>query len=103
VKWGKFEQRIVLPVEDDVLNVSTRLKLQLGVNINSVEDRYDFMPERHTIENAEQGPLDFVWSQNIKSEADDLIPTYGFKSPPVILQQGEVFVALMPELSPRRI
>jgi hypothetical protein len=100
---GKFEQRIVLPVEEDVLNVSTRLKLQHGVTINSVEDRYDFMPERHAIENAEQGPLDFVWSQNIKSEADDLIPTYGFKSPAVILQQGEVFVALMPELSPRRI
>jgi hypothetical protein len=57
VKWGKFEQRIVLPVEDDVLNVSTRLKLQHGVTINSVEDRYDFMPERHTIENAEQGRL----------------------------------------------
>jgi hypothetical protein len=53
--------------------------------------------------NAEQGPLDFAWSQNIKSEPDDLIPTYAFKSPTVILQQGAIFVALMPELSSRRV
>lgn len=100
---GKFEQRVVLSSEEDVLNVSTRLMLQHGVAVRSVEDRYDFAPARHSTESLETGPLDFVWSQNIKSEADDLIPTYGFKSPAVMLQQGEVFVALMPELSSRRI
>jgi hypothetical protein len=48
------------------------------------------------------GSVDFVWSQNIKNEADDDIPIWGFKSPVVMLQQGEVFTALMPKLSDRR-
>jgi hypothetical protein len=101
---GEFEQRIVLSAaEEDVLDVSTRLKLREGTTVNSVEDRYNFMPERHSPVNAEQGPLDFVWSQNIKSEPDDLIPTYAFKSPTVMLQQDAIFVALMPELSSRRV
>jgi hypothetical protein len=101
---GEFEQRIVLSAaEEDVLDVSTRLNLRHGTTVNSVEDRYDFMPERHSMVNAEQGPLDFVWSQNIKSERDDLIPTYAFKSPAVTLQQNAIFVALMPELSSRRV
>lgn len=100
---GQFEQRITLSSEDDALNVSTRLILNAGDRVNSVEDRYDFMPERRSIDNTHTGPLDFVWSQNIKNEADDLIPTGGFKSPAVMLQQGEIFTALIPHLSNRRV
>lgn len=59
---GEFEQRIVLSAaEQDVLNISTRLTLHYGISINSVEDRYNFIPERHSVVNAEKGPLDFVW------------------------------------------
>lgn len=100
---GKYQQRIVLSSEDDMLDVSTRLTLNPGTTVQSVEDRYDFMPARRSTATPQAGPLDFVWSQNIKSEADDLIPTYGFKSPAVMFQQGEVFAALMPQLSNRRI
>jgi hypothetical protein len=100
---GKFEQRIVLGLEDDVLDVSTRLTVPTDIAVHSVEDRYEFMPEKHSTDNEKDGPLDFVWSQNIKSEADDLIPTGAFKSPAVMLQQGEVFAALMPRLSDRRV
>jgi hypothetical protein len=101
---GEFEQRIAFSTEEeDVLAVSTKLTLQHGVSVNSVEDRYDFVPKRRATENAEEGALDLVWSQNIKSAADDLIPIFGFKSPAVMLQQGAIFVALMPELSNRRI
>jgi len=100
---GQVEQRIVLSSEDDVLNVSTRLALKAGAVVHSVEDRYDFVPVRRSVDNAETGPLDFVWSQNIKSEAADLIPENSFKSPVVMLQQGEIFTALMPRLSDRRV
>lgn len=100
---GQFTQRIELSAEDDVLNVSTRLMLGPRAVVHSVEDRYDFMPARRKVDNSETGQLDFVWSQNIKSEADDLIPTGGFKSPAVMMQQGEVFVALMPHLSNRLV
>lgn len=100
---GQFEQRIVFSAEDDVLHVSTRLTLNPDAVVHSVEDRYSFLPSRRSTDNTQTGPLDFVWSQNIKSEADDLIPTGGFKSPAVMMQQGEVFTALIPKLSNRLV
>lgn len=100
---GTFEQRIVFAPEDDLLEVSTRLTLRPGTEIQSVEDRYDFMPERHSENTPDVGPLDFVWSQNIKSQSDDVIPTNSFKSPAAMLQQGEIFAALLPQLSDRNV
>ncbi|WP_155987570.1 hypothetical protein [Pseudacidobacterium ailaaui] len=97
-----FEQHIMLTPDEDTLAISSRIALGPGASLRSVEDRYRFVPERHSDQTAQKGPLDFVWSQNIKSEADDFIPTYGFKSPAVMLQQGEVFVALLPDLSSRK-
>ncbi|GGA62997.1 hypothetical protein GCM10011507_13250 [Edaphobacter acidisoli] len=97
---GKFEQRIHLTPEPDELNVTVRFMPESGVRINSVEDRYDFAPGRRAADDPE-GPVDFVWSQNIKNEADDDIPSWSFKSPVVMLQQGPVFAALMPKLSER--
>ncbi len=101
---GTFEQRFILSPENDVVEVATRFKLAKGVperSLHSVEDRYDFLPPRNAVTGPHTGPLDFVWSQNIKSEAGDLIPTNGFKSPVVMLQQGRVFAALMPHLNER--
>jgi hypothetical protein len=100
---GKFEQRVLLSDEPDVLRVWTRLTLRHDADIRSIEDRWDFMPPRRDVSTPNEGPLDFVWSQNIKNEPDDIIPTYGFKSPAVMMQQGAVFAALMPELSTRRV
>jgi hypothetical protein len=98
---GIFEQRLMLTAEDDVLDVATRFEVKPGVALRSVEDRYDFMPPRHAAADEHSGPLDFVWSQNIKSEAGDLIPTNCFKSPVVMMQQGNVFAALMPRVNSR--
>ncbi len=100
---GGFEQRVMLTPESDVLDVSTRLRLDAGAAVSSVEDRYDFVPARHASVDEHTGPLEFVWSQNIKKEADDLIPAAGFKSPAVMLQQGAVFVALLPLVSDRHV
>jgi len=73
-----------------------------GVELRSVEDRYDFAPGRRSTSTPLSGPVDFVWSQNIKNEADGIVPQWAFKSPVVMLQQGQVFTALMPKLSDRR-
>jgi len=100
---GSFEQRIRLTTESDVIDVSTRFELKRGATIRSVEDRYDFLPPRHTNVDEHTGPLDFVWSQDIKSQADDLIPTNSFKSPAVMMQQGRLFAALMPHLNERHV
>lgn len=99
---GEFEERILLTSEPDVLSVEMRFVPGEGIKIGSVEDRYDFVPGRRASDTLSSGPVDFVWSQNIKNEADDVIPEWAFKSPVVMLQQGEAFTALMPELSDRR-
>jgi hypothetical protein len=98
---GSFEEHILLSSEPDVLNVSMQFTVNPGVEIVSVEDRYDFAPGRR-LADSPLGPIDFVWSQNIKNEADGDIPNWSFKSPAVMLQQGRVFTALMPTLSDRR-
>lgn len=99
---GRFEQRVLLTSEKDVLKVEMKFVVNPGVKILSVEDRYNFAPGRRNSSTPTSGPVDFVWSQNIKNEADDIVPCWAFKSPVVMLQQGSVFTALMPELSDRR-
>lgn len=98
---GTFEQQVSLTSEADVLNVTTRVKVNDGVTVVSIEDRYDFLPEKHDHIDEKTGPLDFVWSQNIKRETDDLIPTNSFKSPAIMMQQGKIFAALMPHVNER--
>ena len=99
---GTFEQHILLAAVPDALDVIVRFTPREGVRIRSVEDRYNFAPGRRSANKPEAGPVDFVWSQNAKNEADDVIPTWGFKSPVVMLQQGKVLTALIPKLSDRR-
>lgn len=99
---GFFEQRISLSGEPDVFAVQMKFLPKVAADLVSVEDRYDFAPGRRAAD-APNGPLDFVWSQNIKNEKDGDIPNAAFKSPVVMLQQGSVFTALMPTLSDRVI
>jgi hypothetical protein len=98
---GAFVQHISLTDQSDVIDISTRFKLKDGASVGSVEDRYDFLPPRHRSVDERTGPLDFVWSQNIKSEADDLVPTNSFKSPALMMQQGRLFAALLPCVNER--
>lgn len=99
---GSQEERVLLTSEPDVLAVEARFTPKADIKIRSVEDRYDFAPGRRASNSLTSGPVDFVWSQNIKNEAGDIVPNWSFKSPAVMLQQGKVFTALMPELSDRR-
>jgi hypothetical protein len=96
---GKYEQRVMFSAADDVLNITTRMVIAGQSVVNAMEDRYDFMPERHKNIDVLNGPLDFVWSQNIKREITDVVATPDFKSPVVMMQQGEIFAALIPHLN----
>lgn len=98
---GPFVQRITLTNEHDIVNVSTRLQVNKGATVRSVEDRLNFLPPRNKAIDEHTGPLDFVWSQDIKSEEDDLLPTNSFKSPALIMQQGSLLAALLPDVNVR--
>jgi hypothetical protein len=96
---GIVERTLTTTAEPDVISVAVVFTLKRGVTIHSVEDLYTFAPGRRNTETPQQGPLDFVWSQNLKNEPDGLVPQWSFKSPTVIFQQGKVFAALMPVLN----
>jgi hypothetical protein len=98
---GELERRITLNSASDTFDVAVRLVPGADVVLRSVEDRFTFAPGRRDSQSSVSGPVDFVWSQNLKSEIADLIPQWSFKSPAVMLQQGHVFTALMPNLGKR--
>ena len=72
---GTFEERIVLTAEPDVLEVQMRFRPKTGAKVLSVEDRYDFAPGRRSSDTPSSGPVDFVWSQNIKMRPMTLFQT----------------------------
>src|SRR5690348_16134134 len=81
-----FEQTWSLTPVADIVDVGTRVHLRAKTEIFSAEDRYSFLPPKNLHIDEHTGPLDFVWSQNIKREQDDLIPANAFKSPALMLQ-----------------
>lgn len=68
-------------------------------NIISVEDKLYFGPETRKNVDGVSGPLDFIWSQQIKREECNYIPHWCFKSPIIMFQQGKIFAAIIPDLS----
>ncbi|PYY05409.1 MAG: hypothetical protein DMG69_26830 [Acidobacteria bacterium] len=96
---GHLKQTLTTTQEPDVIAVRVDFSPHSTIAIRSVEDRYTFAPGRTESNTLTQGPLDFVWSQNLKNEPDGLMPQWTFKSPAVMLQRGNIFAALMPDLS----
>jgi hypothetical protein len=95
---GFYERQLQLGPDDDLISVSVRYTPRPGKAISSVEDRLTFAPMTHDGDTPEAGPLDFVWSQNIKASQDQLTAHWAYKSPAVQFQQGRVFSAIIPRL-----
>jgi hypothetical protein len=88
---GELERRIRKTCAPDRFDIKVKLVLDDTAAVRSVEDRFTFAPPRRDSQTPLSAPLDFIWSQDIKSEADDLIPQWSFKSLAVMFQQGKVF------------
>ena len=95
---GTFERELQLNPSEDKIAVKVRFTPHAGATVTSVEDRMLFAPARHKFDTPFQGPLDFVWSQDIKASQDDLVAHWAFKSPSVIFQQARVFAAIVPRV-----
>jgi rhamnogalacturonyl hydrolase YesR len=95
---GTFERELQLSPSEDKIAVKVRFTPHAGATVSSVEDRMSFAPKRHKFDTPFQGPLDFVWSQDIKASQDDLVAHWAFKSPTVIFQQAHVLAAIVPRV-----
>ena len=86
---------LTLDGETPALHVSVSLTAKRPLNLCSVEDKWFFLPARRDQDDEMTGPLDFVWSQRIKSFPASIIPHYSFRFPAVMLQQGKVFASIV--------
>ncbi len=86
---------LTLDEESPALNVEVSLTAKRPLALCSVEDKWFFLPERRDQDDEMTGPIDFVWSQRIKSFPVSIIPHYSFRFPAVMMQQGPVFAALV--------
>lgn len=95
---GTFERQLQFGPDPDLISVTVRYRPKPRRPVPSVEDRLTFAPRTHGVDTPAQGPLDFIWSQNIKAAADQLTTHWAYKSPAVMFQQGRVFAAIIPRL-----
>jgi hypothetical protein len=95
---GSLARELALGPSGDTIAVKVRFTRKAGATVSSVEDRISFAPSRHKFDTPFQGPLDFVWSQDIKASQDDLVPHWAFKSPAVIFQQARILAAIVPRV-----
>jgi len=95
---GTVERELRLGPNGEMIAVKVRFTPNAGAPLSSVEDRMSFAPAPRRTDTPLQGPLDFVWSQNIKASQDDLVPHWAFKAPTVIFQQARVFAAIVPRV-----
>ncbi len=95
---ASFERTLELGPDPDIISVTVHFNPGRAPRLISVEDRLTFAPEPRHSSTPLRGPLDFVWSQNIKAVQDDLIAHWAFKSPTVMFQQREIFAAIVPRV-----
>ena len=95
---GSYERELQLGPDPDLVSVTVRYSGDAAAAVSAVEDRLTFAPRPHDVDTPNQGPLDFVWSPNLKAAADHLTAHWAFKAPAVQLQQGRIFVAVVPRL-----
>ncbi len=73
--------------------VTTTAKKKL--NFRAIEDKWDYKITKREADTPLDGPLDFVWSQRIKTIPMDIVSHYNFRTPVVMFQQGSVFAGLI--------
>lgn len=73
--------------------VTTTAKRKLG--FRAIEDKWDYKIPKREADTPLEGPLDFVWSQRIKTVPMDIVSHYNFRTPIVMFQQGSIFAGLI--------
>lgn len=96
---GKVIRQVQLDEAQNLAYVTVSFVPSRHNNIISLEDKLFFAPKTRENIDGTVGPLDFIWSQQIKKEERNYIPHWCFKSPIIMFQQGPLFAAIVPELS----
>lgn len=89
---------IRLSQKADAVDFTVTFRAKKKITLRALEDKWNFLPDRREQDDALTGPLDFVWSQRIKTLPADFVSHYNFRTPIVMMQQGEIFAGIVPGL-----
>lgn len=92
------KRTIQLSEKAEGVDFTVTFRAKKATRLRALEDIWNFLPKRREQDDEMTGPLDFVWSQRIKTVPADFVSHYNFRTPIVMMQQGEVFAGLVPGL-----
>ncbi|MFT3985138.1 MAG: hypothetical protein QM697_14620 [Lachnospiraceae bacterium] len=80
---------------EHTIHFRVTLTAKKSLCLRAAEDKWNYMIPKRETDTAQEGPLDFVWSQRIKSVPMDIISHYNFRTPIVMMQQNEIFAGII--------
>lgn len=84
--------------EKNIINIRVTVTAKKKLDLRAVEDKWNYMIPIRETDTEMEGPLDFVWSQRIKTHPTDIVSHYNFRTPIVMMQQGKIFSGIIPGL-----
>lgn len=80
---------------ENVINFRVTLTAKKKLDLRAIEDKWNYMIPKRETDTELEGPLDFVWSQRIKTFRTEVVSHYNFRTPVVMMQQNEVFAGII--------
>lgn len=80
---------------NNIVNFRITLQAKRKLGFRAIEDKWNYMIPKRETDTPSEGPLDFVWSQRIKTFMTDIVSHYNFRTPIVMMQQKEVFAGII--------
>jgi hypothetical protein len=95
---GAWRVQKVLTLGPDAAMVHVRVAAQVAgrAKLGSLLSTYSFLPDGKRYRDYK--PLDFIFTPQLRPEADDVIGDHVFRAPAFMMQQGKRFAALVPDL-----
>lgn len=80
---------------EDTVHFRITLTAKKKLDLRAAEDRWNYMIPKRETDTPMEGPLDFVWSQRIKTLPTDIISHYNFRTPVIMVQQDDFFAGII--------
>jgi len=81
---------------DPFVHITLRDSIRGNSRIEYFLSTYSFLPDGKKY--AEYKPLDFVFTPQLRPESDEVIADHTFRSPALMMQKGNIFAALIPDI-----
>ena len=91
-----FTETIRLSRGSPFASVSVSMETAAELRVNSLLSTYAFAPDGR--DSREYGPVDFVFTPQLRPAPDEVIADHVFRSPAFILQEGSLAAAVVPDL-----